>query len=123
MCDSIQTSAPQVADKNIKAIAILAPTRSPILPDVPTIAEAGVPDFHFSQWIGVMAPARTPQPIVDLLHKEITKIVSRPDIKKSWVEQGADPLVMSQPEFKTFMDSEVKKWARIIEANKIQPIN
>jgi tripartite-type tricarboxylate transporter receptor subunit TctC len=121
--DSVPVMAPIIKSGMVRALGTSGKTRSSILPDVPTIAESGVPGFQATQWIGVMAPARTPQHIVDLLHDEITKIVKRPDISDSWTKQGANPLVMPQAEFKTFMDSEVKKWARIIEANKIQAIN
>jgi tripartite-type tricarboxylate transporter receptor subunit TctC len=90
---------------------------------VPTLDEAGVPGFQATLWVGFMAPAGTPQPIVDLLNREITKILSRPDIKAAWGEQGAVPVTMTQPEFKAFMEAEIAKWAKIIKANNIPPIN
>ena len=71
----------------------------------------------------IMAPAGTPQPIVELLNREISKILARPDIKEAWEKTGATPIVMSQPEFKAFMESEVAKWTKIIKANHIPPIN
>jgi tripartite-type tricarboxylate transporter receptor subunit TctC len=94
-----------------------------ILPEVPTLDEAGVPGFQASLWVGFMAPAGTPQPIVDLLNREISKILARPDIKAAWGEQGAIPVTMTQPQFKTFMESEIAKWAKLIKDNHIQPIN
>jgi len=94
-----------------------------ILPDVPTIAEAGVPGFHFSQWTGFMAPKSTPQSIVDLLSKTIGEILMRPDIKTAWEEQGATPMVMTQAEYAAFMAAEIGKWAKVIEANHIALIN
>jgi tripartite-type tricarboxylate transporter receptor subunit TctC len=97
--------------------------RSAILPDVPTIAEAGVPGFQATLWVGFMAPAGTPQPIVDKLNREITKIVSRPNIKAAWEKQGAEPVTMTQPQFKSFMDAQIEKWANVIKANQIGPIN
>ena len=69
--------------------------RSPILPNVPTIAEAGIPEYNATIWIGVMAPAGTPKPIVELLNREINKILLRPDIKESWQRQGANTMVMT----------------------------
>jgi tripartite-type tricarboxylate transporter receptor subunit TctC len=90
---------------------------------VPTIAEAGVPGFQATLWVGFMAPAGTPQPIVDKLNAEITKIVSRPDIKAAWQKQGAEPAALTQPQFKAFMDAQITKWADVIKANDIKPIN
>jgi tripartite-type tricarboxylate transporter receptor subunit TctC len=97
--------------------------RSPILPDVPTIAEAGVPGFEATLWVGFMAPKDTPQPIVDLLNRQITAILERKDIRNAWEQQGATPLVMTQPAFKAFMEAEVVKWAKVIKANHIALIN
>jgi tripartite-type tricarboxylate transporter receptor subunit TctC len=121
--DSIPSMAPLVKSAMVHALGTSGEKRSPILPDVPTIAEAGVPGFHFSQWVGFMAPKDTPRPIVDLLNKTITGILSRPDIKQAWEDQGATPMVMSQPEFAAFMAAEVEKWAEVIKANHIALIN
>ena len=121
--DAIPTMAPMVKSGMVRALGTSGVARSPILPGVPTIAEAGVPGFRFSQWTGFMAPKATPQPVVDLLNKTITGILSRPDIKAAWEAQGANPMVMSQQEFSTFMDGEIAKWAKIIQANHIALIN
>jgi tripartite-type tricarboxylate transporter receptor subunit TctC len=121
--DAIPTMAPMVKAGMVRALGTSGATRSPILPDVPTIAEAGVPGFRFSQWIGFMAPAKTPQPVVDLLNKTITGILSRPDIKAAWEAQGANPMMMTQAAFTTFMNGEIAKWAKVIAANHISLIN
>ncbi|MGA8611074.1 MAG: tripartite tricarboxylate transporter substrate binding protein [Xanthobacteraceae bacterium] len=121
--DSIPSMAPLVKSRMVHALGTTGEKRSPILPDVPTIAEAGVPGFHFSQWVGFMAPKDTPRPIVELLNRTITGILSRPDIKQAWEEQGATPMVMTQPEFAAFMASEVEKWAKVIKANHIALIH
>jgi tripartite-type tricarboxylate transporter receptor subunit TctC len=121
--DSVPTMAPQIKAGMVRALGTSGKTRSPILPDVPTMAEAGVPDFNATLWVGFMAPAGTPQPIVDKLHDEITKILRRPDIKQAWEKTGATPLVMTQAEFKSFMDTQVTKWAEVIKTNRIAPIN
>jgi len=117
--DSIPTMAAMVKANMVRPLGTSGLKRSPILPDVPTIAEAGVPGFHFSQWVGFMAPKGTPQPIVDKLNHTITQILSRPDIKTSWEAQGATPMVMTQAEFAAFMQGEVDKWANVIKANHI----
>ena len=120
--DSIPTMAPTVKSGLVRALGTSGLTRSPILPDVPTIAET-VPGFEFSQWVGFMAPKGTPHPIIDLLHNTITSILSRPDIKAGWENQGATPMVMTQPEFAAFMAAQVAKWAKVINDNHITLIN
>lgn len=121
--DSVPSIAPVIKSGMVRALATTGAKRSEILPDVPTMEEAGVKGFQATLWVGVMAPANTPKEIVDKLNSEITRIVSSPAIKKSWDEQGANPITMTQPQFKAFMDAEVAKWAKIIKANNIQPIN
>jgi tripartite-type tricarboxylate transporter receptor subunit TctC len=121
--DSVPTMAPQIKAGMVRALGTSGKTRSPILPDVPTMAEAGVPGFIATLWVGFMAPAATPKPIVDKLHDEITKILRRPDIKQAWEKTGASPIVMTQPEYKSFMESQVAKWAEVIKTNRIAPIN
>ncbi len=121
--DSVPTMAPLIKAGKVRALGTSGTARSAILPDVPTIAEAGVPGFQATLWVGFMAPAGTPQPIVDKLNREIVKIVSRPDIKAAWEQQGAEPVTMTQPQFKAFMDAQIAKWANVIKANHIRPIN
>lgn len=121
--DSVPTMAPLIKAGKVRPLGTSRVIRSPILPDVPTIAEAGVPGFQATLWVGFMAPAGTPQPIVEKLNAEITKIVSRPDIKAAWEKQGAEPLIMTQPQFKAFMDAQIAKWADVIKANHIKEIN
>jgi tripartite-type tricarboxylate transporter receptor subunit TctC len=121
--DSVPTMAPLIKAGEVRALGTSGVQRSPILPDVPTIAEAGVPGFQATLWVGFMAPAGTPQPIIEKLNAEITKIVSRPNIKAAWEKQGAEPVTMTQPQFKAFMDAQIAKWADVIKANDIKPIN
>ena len=91
-----------------------------VLPDVPTIAEAGIPGYDATIWIGVMAPAGTPRPIVELLNREINKILSRPDIKAAWQRQGANTMIMTPEEFGAYIESEIVRWGKLIKANGIQ---
>lgn len=121
--DSVPTMAPMIKQGLVRAIGTSGMTRSPILPDVPTLDEAGAKGFQASLWVGFMAPADTPQPIIDLLNREISKAVMQPSLKKTWEDQGATPIVMTQPEFKAFMAAQIEKWARIIATNHIAPIN
>jgi tripartite-type tricarboxylate transporter receptor subunit TctC len=121
--DSVPTMAPMIKAGLVRALGTSGKERSSTLPDVPTIAEAGVPGFNAALWVGFMAPAGTPQPIVDKLNQEIAKILARPDIKEAWEKTGATPIVMTPPEFKAFMDGQVAKWANVIKANRIPQIN
>jgi tripartite-type tricarboxylate transporter receptor subunit TctC len=121
--DSVPTMAPQIQAGMVHALGTSGKLRSPILPDVPTIAEAGVPGFQATLWVGFMAPKGTPQPIIDLLNRNITDILKRPDIKEAWDKQGATPLVMSQQDFAAFMQAQVDKWAKVIKDNHIALIN
>jgi tripartite-type tricarboxylate transporter receptor subunit TctC len=120
--DSVPTMAPYIKVGKVRALGTSGRARSPILPNVPTIAET-VPGFEFSQWVGFMAPKATPAPIVAKLHDAIAAVLSRPDIKKSWEAQGAEPMVMTQPQFAAFMQAQVDKWAKVIKANHITLIN
>ena len=121
--DSVPTMAPQIKAGMARALGTSGKTRSAIFPDVPTMTEAGVPAFNATLWVGFMAPAGTPKPIVDKLHDEISKILRRPDIKQAWEKTGATPIEMTQAEFKNFMDAQVAKWAQVIKTNRIAPIN
>ena len=122
MFDSIPTMAPMVKAGLVRPLGVSGIKRSPILPDVPTIAET-VPGFQSTLWIGFMAPKDTPKPIIELLNRTITGILSRPDIKDAWEKEGARPFTMTQPEYEAFMQANVDKWAKVIKANHIALIN
>jgi len=121
--DSVPTMAPMIKAGLVRPIGTTGKIRSTILPDVPTLDEAGAKGFQATLWTGFMAPAATPKEIVDRLNREITKAVSQPEIKKQWEEQGANPMTMTQAEYAAFMQAQVDKWAGIIKANHIPPIN
>jgi tripartite-type tricarboxylate transporter receptor subunit TctC len=123
MFDSVPTMAATIADGRVKALGTSGKTRSPILPNVPTIAEAGVPGYDATIWIGVMAPAGTPKEIVDLLNREINKILERADIKESWLRQGANVMMMKPDEFGRYIEGEIERWAKVIKANNIGVCN
>jgi len=120
MFDSIPTMAQMIQAGRVRALGTSGRTRSAILPEVPTLAEAGVPGYEATLWVGVMAPAATPQPIVELLNMTINEILARPEVKAAWESQGAVPLVMTAAEFGAHVQSEIDKWARIINANAIR---
>jgi tripartite-type tricarboxylate transporter receptor subunit TctC len=119
MFDSVPTAAPTIEAGRLKALGTSGKVRSAALPNVPTIAEAGIPGYDATIWIGVMAPAGTPPPIVELLNREINKILMRPDIQETWKRQGANAMVMSPQEFGAYIESEVERWGKLIKANNI----
>jgi tripartite-type tricarboxylate transporter receptor subunit TctC len=121
MFDSVPTMAQMVQSGRVKALGTTGKVRSTILPDVPTLSEAGVPGYEATMWVGVMAPAGTPQPIVDLLNSEINKVLVRPDVRATWEKQGAVPMTMKPNEFGAYIQSEIEKWAKLINANAIKP--
>jgi tripartite-type tricarboxylate transporter receptor subunit TctC len=115
MFDTIATMGPSVEAGLVRALGTTGEERSPILPDVPTISEAGVAGFRASGWVGIVAPAATPKPIVERLNAEIQKILSSTEIKESWAKQGVVPLSMTASEFGAFIAAEIEKWAKVAE--------
>jgi tripartite-type tricarboxylate transporter receptor subunit TctC len=99
----------------VRALGTTGLKRSTVLPDVPTIAEAGVPNYEATIWLGVMAPAGTSKEIVETLNADIKKIVERPDLKKIWDVQGAEPMTMSAAEFDAYLRKDIDKWAEVVK--------
>ncbi len=120
MFDAITTMAPNVRAGQVRALGTTGTRRSSVLPDVPTIAEAGVPGYETTIWLGLMAPKGTPQPVVDKLNAEITKIVNLPDVKKTWAVQGAVPMAMTPKEFEAYLYKDIEKWANVVKTAGIK---
>jgi len=117
--DSVPTMAQMIQAGRVRALGTSGKVRSTILPDIPTLAEAGVKGYEATIWVGVMAPMGTPRSIVELLNREINKILARPEVKEAWEKQGAVPMLMTPDEFGAHVQSEIEKWAKIIKANAI----
>jgi tripartite-type tricarboxylate transporter receptor subunit TctC len=115
MFDAITTMAPNVRAGQVKALGTTGDKRSSVLPDVPTIAEAGVPGYEATIWLGIMAPKGTPQAIVDKLNAEVSKVVNLPDLKKQWAVQGAEPMVMTPTQFDAYLRKDIDKWANVVK--------
>jgi tripartite-type tricarboxylate transporter receptor subunit TctC len=121
MFDAITTMAPNVRAGKLKALGTSGRQRSGVLPEVPTISEAGVPGYDAVIWLGIMAPAGTPKTIVDRLNAEITRAVNAPEMKQAWQQQGAVPMSMSPEEFGRFLREDIEKWARVVKLSGAKP--
>jgi tripartite-type tricarboxylate transporter receptor subunit TctC len=119
MFDSVPTMAQMIEAGRVRALGTTGKVRSTILPDVPTLSESGIP-HEATIWLGVMAPAGTPQPIVDLLNTEINAVLVRPEVKAAWEKLGAVPVAMKPGELGVFVQSEIEKWAKVIKDNGIK---
>jgi tripartite-type tricarboxylate transporter receptor subunit TctC len=120
MFDSVPTMAPVIEAGLVRALGTSGRVRSTVLPNVPTLAEAGAPGYEATMWIGVMAPAGTPQPVIDKLNAEIGKILSRPELVAAWQQQGSNPMIMKPNEFGATIESEIERWAKVIKENNIK---
>jgi tripartite-type tricarboxylate transporter receptor subunit TctC len=115
MFDAITVMAEGVKSGQLVALGTTGKQRSTVTPDVPTVAEAGVPDYEATIWLGLMAPAKTPKAVIDKLNAEIGKIMNRPDVKEGWAKQGAVPMVMSPAEFDKYLRGDIEKWAKVVK--------
>lgn len=104
----------------LRALAVTSTTRSSALPDLPTVAEAGVPGYEFLTWHGILAPKGTPRPIVNLLNEQLKKILTAPGEEKFWQERGLDVIASSPEEFGARLASEQKKWGDVIKKRGIK---
>ena len=121
MFDNILPVRPMVQAGKLKALAVTTPQRSPALPDVPTIAEAGLPNFEAVAWFGMLAPAGTPRDIVTKLNGEIVRVLKLPDVNERLSGMGAIVVGSTPDEFATWMRNEVAKWAKVVKAAGVQP--
>jgi tripartite-type tricarboxylate transporter receptor subunit TctC len=116
MFDSVPTMAPFVLAEKVRALATTGIERSQILPNVPTMSEAGVPGYEATLWVGLMAPAGTPKPVIDLLNSEINKFLARPDVHDVLAKQGAVAMSMTPGEFDSFLRAQIAKWEKIVNS-------
>ncbi len=107
----------QVKAGRVLALAVSTATRSPLFPDVPTIAEAGLPGFEYDQWYGLLVAAKTPRPVVNAVNKEVVRILNAAEMKERMLTQGATPKPTTPEAFDAFIRSEVKKFAPVIIAS------
>jgi tripartite-type tricarboxylate transporter receptor subunit TctC len=123
MFDAVTAMAPHVRGGKAKALATTGRTRSSIMPEVPTVAESGVPGYEAVIWLGLMAPAKTPPSVLRKLNTEVAKIVARPEVQQEWAAQGAVPMSMSVEEFDKYLRADIDKWAQIVRSAGIKAEN
>jgi tripartite-type tricarboxylate transporter receptor subunit TctC len=121
MFDAVTTMSEHAKTGRVIALGTTGKTRSAVLPNVPTISEAGVTGYEAVIWLGLMAPKGTPQPIINKLNAEIAKIQSRPEVRQEWLSQGAVPMVKTPEEFGRYLDEDIVKWERIVKISGAKP--
>lgn len=117
MFDAITTMSAQAKAGKVRALGSTGKTRSPVTPDVPTVSEAGVPGYEATIWLGLMAPAGTPRPVLEKLNGAVNKVLAAPDVKEAWAKQGAVPMGMSIDEFDKFLRADIVKWAKVVQVS------
>ena len=117
MFDAVPTMAAQARAGKVKALATSGMKRSPVTPDVPTLSEAGVPGYESGIWLGLMAPAKTPRPILEKLNAEVNKIIGSEETKAAWLKQGTFAMGMSVDQFDKFLREEIVKWRKIVQVS------
>jgi tripartite-type tricarboxylate transporter receptor subunit TctC len=116
MFDAITTMAANARAGKVKALASTGKSRSSVTPDVPTLNEAGVPGYETTIWLGLMAPAATPRPILDRLSLEVNKVVHSPEVRDTWAKQGAVPMGMTVDQFESFLRADIVKWSKLVKS-------
>ncbi len=120
MFDAVTTMVEQVKSGKVKALATTGLQRSSVLPEVPTVHEAGVPNYEATIWLGLMAPKGTPRAVVDKLNEAVTRITSQAEVRAQWGRQGATPMVMTPAVFDKYIQDDIAKWARVIKTANIK---
>ena len=120
MFSSLVQTVPQIKSGKLRALGTGGPERSPVLPDLPTIAEAGVPGYEAVNWWGIVAPAGTSQAIIDKVNREIEAVQKSPEVQKQFANEGAAPAAMKPADFGGFMVSEMNKWEKVVKQGGIK---
>jgi len=115
MFDNMPSSLPLAKAGKLRGLAVTTAKRSAALPDMPTIAESGVPGYDTGSWFGVLAPAGTPKDIVDKLSAAIAKSLATPDVRTRLAHEGAEPVGNTPEQFAAFIKSEIAKWAQVVK--------
>jgi tripartite-type tricarboxylate transporter receptor subunit TctC len=117
--EGLGSASTQIRSGKIRALALTSPQRSPAFPEIPTMAEAGVPGFESLSWYGLWAPAGTPREILVRMHAEVVKALASPELKSIWAQQGAAAGGEPTEQFARYIRSEIEKWGNVVRENKI----
>jgi tripartite-type tricarboxylate transporter receptor subunit TctC len=117
MFDAIPTMSEHIRSGKVKALATTGKTRSATLPEVPTVAEAGVPGYEATIWLGLMAPRGTPAAVVNRLNAELSRITANAEVRRAWTAQGTTAMTMSVEEFTKYMNDDITKWAHVVKVS------
>ncbi|MFC7518119.1 tripartite tricarboxylate transporter substrate binding protein [Herbaspirillum sp. GCM10030257] len=120
MFDSVSSAKPYIDSGRLKPLAVTTNKRSSVLPNVPTVAEAGLKGYELNGWYAVFVPAKTPQPIVNRLNEELVKALKQPEVKARFTQIGAEPVGSTPAELAQYLKSETAKWAEIVRARNIK---
>jgi len=121
MFDAVTTMVVHAKAGKVRALATTGQSRSKVMPELPTVIEAGVKGYEATIWLGVMAPAATPRPVLERLNGEIVRIATRSDTAANWQKQGAEPLAMSVAEFEKYLNQDIAKWAHVVRLSGAKP--
>ena len=118
--DAIPPTLPHVKSGRVRALALGGTQRFPTLPEVPTLAEAGLPNYTFQSWFGILAPARTPDAVIRTLNRELVRIIRLPETRKLFIELGIEPLGTSPEEYGKYLRDEIARWSEVMRAHNIR---
>jgi tripartite-type tricarboxylate transporter receptor subunit TctC len=121
MFADVVTTLPQIRNQNVKGLAVSSAQRTPLAPDLPTVAEAGVPGYELTAWAAAFVPAKTPKPVVDRLHDAFAAALADKAVQEALLKAGIEPATSTPDQLRAFVASEIKKWADIVKAAGIQP--
>ena len=121
MFSDIATVQAQVKSGALRALAVTSKDRSALMPELPTFIESGVPDYDLSGWVALLAPAGTPQAVLNKLNAEITRILNVPDVRNKFLDLGAEPSPMTVPQVTAWVQKEVATWTQLVKEAGIQP--
>ena len=116
MCSTIAPAMPLAKSGKLRAVAVTSLKRSAAVPEIPTVAESGLPGYEATAWQGVLAPAGTPRDVIVKLNTEMVRIINQPDVRKQLGDQGYEPAGNSPEQFAEYIKSEIAKWTRVIKA-------